>query len=97
MSGGATPSESSALPKVMPSGFLTARSAQDTFRSADSVADEDLILVEQPSDFSETILAPSAQEISAERTPRAQEMPQKSSTLSIPRSRTVEDPRLLHV
>ena len=44
--GGATPSQSGALPKVVPSGFLTRRSAQETFRSADSVADEDLIPVE---------------------------------------------------
>ena len=99
--GGATPSQSRAFAGVVPSGFLTARSAQDTFRSADSVAGEDLLPVERvPSDFSKTIFVrmPSAQEISASpRTPRAQEIPRAPSTLSIPGSRTVEGPRILHV
>ena len=77
--GAATPCQSVALPRVATSGFLTAQSAQGTFRSADSVADKDLLPVEHvPSDFSETILVcmPSAQEISTERTPRVQEIPQ---------------------
>ena len=80
--GAATPSQSGALPRVATPGFLTAQSAQGTFRSADSVADKDLLPVEHvPSDFSETILVrmPSAQEISTERTPRTprvQEIPQ---------------------
>ena len=56
---------------------------------ADSVADADLLPVEHVfSDFSEIILVrmPSAQDISAERTPRTpsvQESPQAPSTLKI--------------
>uniref|UniRef100_A0A7S1ACU6 PH domain-containing protein n=1 Tax=Noctiluca scintillans TaxID=2966 RepID=A0A7S1ACU6_NOCSC len=147
--GGSTPIQSGALPRVVPSGFLTARSVQDTFRSvdpatevtapgckrtvtfeeanskrdlartstdheagktdlkettklgqrADSVADEDFPPVEHvPSDFDTFLVRmPSAQEISAVRTPRVQEVPQAPSTLSIPGSRTVAGPRLLHV
>ena len=42
-------------------------------------------------------ISSSAQEISAERTPRDQEIPQAPSMLSFPASRTVEGPRMLHV
>ena len=51
---GPTPSQIGALPAVVSSGFSTAKSAQCTFRSADFVADKDLLPVEHVlSDFSE--------------------------------------------